>query len=449
MRGLKMGWVVFLSIAVALAACEKKTETPAEPAKAKAEAPEVKDQPENAKPEADKPASAAKAADPAHKLLDAAIAARGGLAKLKAISGITVKTSGNYMSMPYTARSFIRPGDKMRMEVAMHSGEQMTMMFGLQDCWTQSGPVVMPCMKDEQESDRKMMAFDKALMLWPLSEKGWQITAGKVKQGDRELDSLAVTNTELGIDGKLLFDPETHLVVGASYKGNHMGQAGDIAYELSDYKDFCDVKVPGTSKMTFNGKPYMDEKCLEVECAALPDEKFAKPEQVKDGTIAKRQIPGGTIACFTMKGPYTGMPAAMGKLGKFMQEQKLAPMGPPMMVYLKGPPRVKKAKRFVTDVCFPVAAPAPKKPRKKGAFTIKGIKPMQVLSAYGIGDYNKKSPQLMKLLIKEAKKRKLKAAGPMGQIAYSDPKTVPPKQCVSEMMMPIKGKRVRKNHVKK
>ncbi len=442
MRGMRIGWVVLLSIAVAAVGCNKKEQEPAAPAKVENKAPE-------AKPAEAKPAPAAKQADPAHKLLDAAIAARGGLAKLKAIGGMTMKTSGTYMGMPYTANSYVRPGDKMRLDVNMPGGEKMTMMFGLQDCWTQSGPVVMPCMKDEQESDRQMVAFDKALMLWPLLEKDWQLTAGKVKQGDRELDSLAVANTALGIDGKLLFDPETHMVVGGSCKGKHMGQEGEFAYEYSDYKDFCEVKMPGASKTTFGGKPYMDEKCLEVECSAVADEKFAKPEQVKDGTIAERQIPGGTIACFTMKGPYTGMKAAMDKLTKFMQEQKLTPMGPPMMVYLKGPPRVKKAKRFVTDVCFPVAAPAPKKPSKKGAFTVKGMKPMQVLSAYGIGDYNKKSPQLMKLLIKEAKKRKLKAAGPIGQIAYSVPGTTPPERYVSEMMLPIKGKPAKKHHRKK
>jgi effector-binding domain-containing protein len=128
----------------------------------------------------------------------------------------------------------------------------------------------------------------------------------------------------------------------------------------------------------------------------------------------------------------------------FMMKQKLAPTGMPMMIYLKGPPKVKKPKKYLTEICFPVAAKAPKKPKKKGKFVIKAMKPRKVLAAYGVGPYEKKSPELMKLLVDEAKKRKLKTAGPMCQISFMDPKETAAEELVSEMQIPIKGGKKKK-----
>jgi len=118
----------------------------------------------------------------------------------------------------------------------------------------------------------------------------------------------------------------------------------------------------------------------------------------------------------------------------------MAPAGPVMMTFLKGPPKVKKAKRYVTEVCVPVMVKKPpKRPKKKGKLTLKGMKPMNVLSVYGSGDYQKKTGELMKALAAEAKKRKLKTKGPACGVYYMDSSKVPPEQQVAEMMIKIKG----------
>ena len=83
-------------------------------------------------------------------------------------------------------------------------------------------------------------------------------------------------------------------------------------------------------------------------------------------------------------------------------------------------------------------------PKKKGKFVIKALKPRKVLAAYGVGPYEKKSPELMKLLMAEAKKRKLKPAGPMCQISFMDPKETAAEELVSEMQIPIKGGKKKK-----
>jgi effector-binding domain-containing protein len=123
---------------------------------------------------------------------------------------------------------------------------------------------------------------------------------------------------------------------------------------------------------------------------------------------------------------------------KHCMEKDLPPAGPMVMVYLKAPPAVKDPKKFVSELCVPMAVPPPAKPKKDGEFTLKGTKPMKVLAMFGVGDYKTKTPELMQKLTEEAKKKKAKAAGPMMQVGYTDPKEYPPEQCVSEMQLPIK-----------
>ena len=125
-------------------------------------------------------------------------------------------------------------------------------------------------------------------------------------------------------------------------------------------------------------------------------------------------------------------------------ENKVPPVGRPMMIYKKGPPRVKKPKKWVTQVCFPVNLKAPKKPKKKGKLTIRALKPGQALAAYGVGEYAQKAPELAALLVKEAKKRKLKPQGPMIHLTYMNPQATPADQLVSELLLPVKAKKQRK-----
>jgi effector-binding domain-containing protein len=436
-------WVMLLAAAVAFSACDNKK-------KAKTKEPSKKAAKADKKAKKDKVAKADKAkAEPARdaaadKILDAAIAARGGLDKIKAVKYVTGKTKGNWMGMPYTSEYYYLPGEKMRMDVAMPSGETMSMLFGMKDCWNKSGPVVTPCKAEHKASNRKSMIFDKAMILWPLKEKGWVLKAGKVKEGDKELDSLHVKSAELNIEGTLTFDPKTHELLSARYNNTMMGKAGEMIHTIDGYKDMCGIKMPAKVATTFGGKPMMNEEHLEITCDPIDDKIFAQPEQVKDGTFVEKEVPAGTQACYTMKGPYENTGLAFGKLMGFMAEKKLVPMGPPIMIYLAAAPKVKDPKKFVTEVCFPVGVPAPKKPEKKGDFAVRGVKAMQVLSAYGIGSYETKSPELAKLLVEEAKKRKLKISGPLGQITFMEPGQTPPEQYVSEMQLPIKVKKGKK-----
>jgi effector-binding domain-containing protein len=399
-----------------------KEEGKAEPAKEEAK--------EEAKAEA--PAEPAVKLDPeVAKIVDAALAAMGATEKTK-IEGWTGKTKGTYMGMPYTAANIGKHG-VMRMDIEMPGGEKMPMVHGVDHCWSMSGPVVIPCCEESKAQARTAAAMDMAVKIGPLKRQpGWVIEAGE--------NTLKVKNEEYGAEGTLTFDPKTNLIAGMTYKGKMHKQEGEFKVKYSDHKDVCGLKFPGKWEVSFAGKPWLTEEIVEITCGPVDDKVFAQPEQVANGTFVEKTTQPTAAACLKHKGPYEKINDSVQKLMKLMGKQKMAPAGPVMMTYLKGPPKVKKPKRFVTEICMPVMVKKPpKRPKKKGKLTLKGFKPMNVLAVYGSGDYQKTGPELMKALIGEAKNRKLKTKGPVHGVYYMDPEKTPPEQQVAEIMIKVKG----------
>jgi effector-binding domain-containing protein len=429
-------YLLCLALALSLAGLGCPKEEVAEEGKEEAVAEPAK---EEAKEEA--PAEPAVKLDPeVAKLIDAGLEAMGGEDKMK-VEGWTGKTKGTYMGMPYNCMFKGKPG-VIRLEIEMPGGQKMPMVQGLDHCWQMSGPVVIPCCEEGKAHARNAAAVELASMLLPLkTQPGWELEAGE--------NSLKVKNQEYGVDGTLTFDPESHLVTTITYKGKVHGKEGEFAVKYSEFKEFCGAKMASKWVTTFAGKPWMTEQFVEMTCGPVDDQLFEQPEQVADGTFVEKTTPPGAAACIKHKGPYEKINDSIKKLMGLLGKQKMAPMGPVMMTYLKGPPKVKKPKKFVTEVCVPVAAKPPKRPKKKGKLTLKGMKPKSVLAVYGSGDYQKKSGELMKALVDEAKKRKLKTKGPVCGIYYMDPEKTPADQQVAEMMIPVKGGKKKPKMMKK
>jgi effector-binding domain-containing protein len=383
--------------------------------------------------------AAPQAAPSADAILDAAIAAAGGLAKIEAASSWTSRSKGVYMGMPYESKNTYK-GGLVRMDVTM-SGEPMSMVMGDDPCWMAIGPVVQPCSAEERRMNAMMSAMGEAMLLAPLKRPGWELRSRSGEAGGRPADVIAVRNTAVGASGELYFDPESHRLVEARYPATMHGQEAEVAVTLSQYKDLCGVQTFSKSVSTFGGAPYVEEEVLEMTCAPVDDAAFAAPPQVADGTAVEKDVPSMTVACNVMKGPYDGIGAAIGKVMGFMAEKKLAPAGSPTLLYVVCPAETKDPAKYVTEVCFPVAAPPPAAPEESGEFVVKGLPPVRVLAVYGVGPCDKKLGEMAKRASDEAKKRKLVPAGHMRQISHSDPATIPPDQQVSELQLPVERRK--------
>jgi len=417
-----MKHLFFLILAAGLVCmgCEKKSE----------EAPATETEPAKEAPAA-KP-------DPAMNLLDQAIAAHGGAEKLKAVKACTMQIEGESPLGSFTATSTIANGHH-RMDTKLANGNEFTFTRGPGHCWAKKGPVILEMGTGEKETHQATAALLEAMLLWPLKEKGLDLKASKVKIGDRECDQLEISWPS-GVTGSLVFDPQNYLLIqaGVNVPGPVEGRSQEIKIALSEHKEFCGVKMASRQAFSLNQKPMQLLMIKEASCAPVDAKLFAQPEQVADKTIRERPTSAVTIACTTMRGPYTGVGKALKGLMESLVENKVPPIGRPMMIYKKGPPRVKKPKKWVTEVCFPVNLEAPKKPQKQGKLTIRALKAGQALAAYGVGEYDQKAPELAALLVKEAKKRKLKPQGPMIHLTYMSPQTTPAEELVSELLLPLK-----------
>jgi effector-binding domain-containing protein len=433
MRPLSILLSVLLAFSFLALGCEKKPEEPATPeteseAPAKAEEP-AKEEPKTAEVKYD---------EAVEKILTPAIEAHGGLERLQAMksANIDMQVTSQGMSFKGSYATIAGEHRKYLFTIFLPSGAEMRIGFGHDFCWKTMGKVLLPCSAEDERSPEECF-IDLATELWPLRERKHEIAAGQEKVGDKTYDTLTVSKGE--IKGVIYLDQETHHIARMSTMVKKEGKEVETVAACANYKEFCDgLKWATKVELTRGGKPFESYEFLDMRCEPVDESIFNKPEQVADGTVVEKETQAGTVACTKMKGPYKKSGKTIGKLMAFMMKQKLTPTGMPMMIYLKGPPKVKKPKKFVTEICFPVATKAPKKPKKKGKFVIKAMKPKKVLAAYGVGPYETKAPELMKLLIDEAKKRELKTTGPMRQISFMDPKETAAEELVSEMQIPIK-----------
>jgi len=435
MKPLSILLSLLLAFSFVAIGCEKKTEEA--PAAEPMTPPDKAEAPAADEAKAAAPAEPAAKLDPAAaKIIDAAIEARGGAEKLEAASSVTAKYKGEVFGMTLEGTISYKPGT-VRVDIGSPPNN-VAWVVGTDICWQQMGPVTVDCQEEMIKLQKIYQKYNEAAELLPLKEGDFEVKAGQEKIGDKTYDLLTVRAAGIETPAKFFFDQDTHLLQRKVFQITYGGQAGEVIENLK-YADGCGIKIVSKYQATFMGKQFSDEDLSKFECKPLEDKIFEKPAQVADGTIIEKETEASTVACTTMKGPYTGTGKAIEGLMGFLGKQKLEPAGAPMMIYLKGPPKVKKPKKYLTEICFPVAAKAPKKPKKKGKFVIKAMKPQKVLAAYGVGPYETKSPEMMKLLIDEAKKRKLKAAGPMCQISFMDPKETAAEELVSEMRIPIKG----------
>jgi hypothetical protein len=146
------------------------------------------------------------------------------------------------------------------------------------------------------------------------------------------------------------------------------------------------------------------------------------------------------LICTKLKGALSGVDAALATVMEQAQKKNLAVAGAAVLIHRKGPPQVKRPEQYVTDVCLPIDAKAwltLSASEWKGAFFLNELADQRVIAAYGIGDLDKTTVELPKLLVEAAKQRAQGAGSPMYQIVYTRAADFPPEQRVSEMHVPV------------
>jgi hypothetical protein len=215
-------------------------------------------------------------------LIDKAIKAAGGEAKLAKFNAQTWTEKGTYYGMgnglPYTGHYAIQRPDKFSMEI---EGVFKIVLNGDKG-WIKSGDGATMDMTKEQLAEQKEEQYTGwVASLLPLKDKGYTLAPlAEIKVDSRPAVGVKVAH-EGHRDVKLYFDKETALLAKSEQTAKDLEQGGkEVNQEAfySNYKEVEGAQIPMKIVIKRDGKLFVEAENLDVKPAGKLDDKvFAKP----------------------------------------------------------------------------------------------------------------------------------------------------------------------------
>ena len=143
-----------------------------------------------------------------------------------------------------------------------------------------------------------------------------------------------------------------------------------------------------------------------------------------------------TVAFISMKGPYTQISEAFGKLYGWIGEKRYIPAGPPMGVYFNAPEQV-PTEELLWEIRSPIAGDVtPSGPDERG-LGIKSVERAEVAATIHKGPYDQVGATYGALAGWIAEKG-YTIVGPPEEVYLSDPGKTPPEELLTEVRFPVK-----------
>lgn len=234
-------------------------------------------------------AAAAHAADDAATpaaILDKALKASGGEAKLTKFQGMVLKGKGVFyaedMKLPFTGTWYTQGADKGRtiIEREAKGGKsyELSVVNGDKG-WTKEGKLDSHQMdKDELAEEKDNLYFNWITTLAPLKGKEFKLTPlDEAKVEGRAALGFTVTH-KAHRDIKLFFDKENGLLVKSerTVKDEKKDVAETVVF--SNYKEVDGIKIAMKFSVKWEGRPHADVEMSEAKVSEKLDEKlFARP----------------------------------------------------------------------------------------------------------------------------------------------------------------------------
>ena len=233
---------------------------------------------------------ASKAADPKddpQAIVDRAIQAHGGAAKLAMANAHTWKTKGSMdaggMKMDYMAEYIFASPDEFRFDVDMAAGGMKIKLSVATDgkiAWEQMGTELREMAKEKHLEFAHTVYVMNLSLLTPLKDKACKLTSlGESKHGDQTLVGIKVSR-EGRRDVNMYFDKKTGLLTMTSSKVMDEFANKEVLQEtlMTGYRDKDGFKIFEKLTIKRDGKDFIveemsDEKMLEN----VDEKKFAKP----------------------------------------------------------------------------------------------------------------------------------------------------------------------------
>ncbi|HMF14162.1 MAG TPA: hypothetical protein VKE94_17725 [Gemmataceae bacterium] len=223
------------------------------------------------------------------KIVDAAIKAVGGEAKLAKLDAVTLKGKGAVLDdaakeAPFTGEGTLRGLDRFRFDLDVTlRDEPVKVVFALDgkkgwrkvnDRVFETPNLAIPLLTSA------FQAFRMTQMLMPLKGKDLKLSPlGEIKIDGRTVEGVKITRKGRP-DMDLYFDKETHLPVKCGLPGKLPDEDQEQTFEwtFSDYKNMGGVKHPTKLVLNVGGKKRVELEVGEVKPEEkVDDHTFAKP----------------------------------------------------------------------------------------------------------------------------------------------------------------------------
>jgi hypothetical protein len=200
-------------------------------------------------------------------LVKRAVEAHGGLAALKKYPAGTSRIGGKVIiegkEFPFTGSlAFMIPG-KVRMEMTVEAaGQKATLLQVVNGDKVRQTENGVPSKLDAamQAELRESAVIQEMSLLYPLLDAGrYTLVADKDATIDGREAAAVVVKAQGLKDTRLFFDKKTGLLVGMQRQGLSPTQRKvDELTTFSDYKTVGGMVVPMTSKVSHDGKPFLE-----------------------------------------------------------------------------------------------------------------------------------------------------------------------------------------------
>jgi hypothetical protein len=223
----------------------------------------------------------------AKAVIDKALKASGGEAKLSKIKAMMMKSKGTYYGMgdglEYTAVSYWQAPDKEREEISFEAdGKKMTLIFVFdgEKGWESIGGETKERDKSAVAEAKESMYIHHLGMLYPLEDKAFKLTPlGEIKVGDKAAVGVKVGHKDHR-DVNLLFDKKTNLLLKIETQVKDPKTDKEVTQEMvfDDYKEVDGIPLAKKVVITRDGKKFVEAETTETKIVDKHDAKlFEKP----------------------------------------------------------------------------------------------------------------------------------------------------------------------------
>jgi effector-binding domain-containing protein len=367
-------------------------------------------------------------------VVEAAIQAAGGSATLRnKTESYLVRSKGTFYGRPYEMTTIWSAPDKIVMSM---DGGEMVMGYVGEKCWNKMYGMVVDCQEAEKKSAKDTLLAAEIVTLYPLVGPSFELKSGKPETIDGKAAEVVVAQKKSSDTPYLLyFDKETKHLIRIAANGDWAGRKGKMVTDMSDHRAIDGVVMSRRSVMSFDGAKILEEEVVSVDWEDVGADAFARPPRSPLDTPKKRTTGEHVAAVAVHKGNYETIGRTIGALMAWIGRAGRTPMGPPHLVYLKGPRKTDDPEEYVTEIRVPLARPSTEAPASRD-YEVRRIEPSTVAYMAVEGPYDEVASKYAKLF-EWAKKTGYRITGAPQMIAFSDPISTPPRKRLSQLLVPI------------